>query len=51
MSGLEGYVGTITEQEPPTKYIKNKRDCDSGKTPLCNNKCRLCHTAIEDYVT
>ena len=38
----------ITEQELPTKYIRNKRDRDSGKTPTCNNKCRLYHTAIED---
>ena len=38
----------ITEKELPTKYIRNKRDRDSGKTPTCNNKCRLCHTAIED---
>ena len=47
-SDLEGYMGTITEQELATKYIRNKRDRDSGKTPTCNNKCRLCHTAIED---
>ena len=47
-SDLEGYMGTITEQELPTKYIRNKRERDSGKTPTCNNKCRLCHTAIED---
>ena len=40
-------MGTITEQELPTKYIRNKRERDSGKTPTCNNKCRLCHTAIE----
>ena len=39
---------TIAEQEPPTKYIRNKRGRDSGKTPTCNNKCRLCHTATED---
>ena len=47
-SDLEGYTGTVTEQELPTKYIRNKRDSDSGKTPACNNICRLCHTAIED---
>ena len=47
-SDLEGYMGTITEQELPTKYIRNKRDRESGKTPTCNSKCRLCHTAIED---
>ena len=46
-SDLEGYMGKITEQELPTKYIRNKRERDSGKTPTCNNKCR-CHTAIED---
>ena len=34
---LEGYMGTITAQELPTKYIRNKRDHDSGKTPTCNN--------------
>ena len=44
---LEGYMGTITEEELPTKYIRNKRYRDSGKTLTCNNKCRLCHTAIE----
>ena len=47
-SNLEGYMGAITEKELPTKYIRNKRDRDSGKTPTCNSKCRLCHTAIED---
>ena len=24
-SDLEGYMGTITEQELPTKYIRNKK--------------------------
>ena len=33
-SDLEGYMGTITEQELPTQYIRNKRDRDSGKTYL-----------------
>ena len=47
-SDLEGYMGTFTEQELPTKYITNKRERDSGETPTCNNKCRLCHTAIDD---
>ena len=47
-SNLEGYMETITEQELPTKYIRNKPGRGSGKTPTCNNKCRLCHTAIED---
>ena len=41
-------MGTITEQEFPTKYIRNKRELDSGETRTCNNKCRLCHTAIEE---
>ena len=41
-------MGTITEQELPIKYIRNKRDHDSEKTPMCNNKCRLCHTGIEE---
>ena len=45
---LEGYMGTINKQELPTRYIRNKRDRDSGKTPTCNDKYRLCHTAIED---
>ena len=39
-SDLEGYMGTITEQELPTKYIRNKGERDSGKTRSCNNKCR-----------
>ena len=47
-SDLERYMGAITEQELPTKHIRNKRGCYSGKTSTCNNKCRLCHTAIED---
>ena len=47
-SDLERYMGAITEQELPTKHIRNKRECDSGKTPTCNNKRRLCYTAIED---
>ena len=47
-SDLEGYKSTVNEQELPTKYIRNKRERGSGKTPTYNNKCRLCHTAIED---
>ena len=47
-SKIEGYMRIITEQELPTKYIRNKRDRDSGKAPTCNNKSRLCLTAIED---
>ena len=30
------------------KYLKNKGARDSGKTPDCNNKCRLCTTNVED---
>ena len=41
-------MGAITEQELPTKHIRNKRGCYLGKTSTCNSKCRLCHTAIED---
>ena len=29
---FEGYMGTITEQELLTKYIRNKRDRESGKS-------------------
>ena len=47
-SDLERYKSTVNEQELPTKYIRNKRERGSGKTPTYNNKCRLCHTAIED---
>ena len=43
---LDGYIETITEQELPTKYIRNKQDRDSGEIPAWNNKCRLFHTAI-----
>ena len=41
-SDLERYMGAITEQELPTKYIRNKRECDWGKTPTYNSKCTLC---------
>ena len=47
-SQLESYQFTIQDQELPTKYLKNKRTRDSGKTPDCNNKCRLCTTNVED---
>ena len=47
-SDLKGFMGTITEQELPTKHTRNKPEQDSEKTPTYNNKCRLCHTAIED---
>ena len=39
-----GDMGKITEQELPTKYMRNKQDRDSGKTPTCNK----CNTAIEN---
>ena len=50
MSHFEGYYLAIRDQELPTNYLKNKRDCDDGKQPTCNNKCRLCKTNIEDVV-
>ena len=48
MSDLKEYMGAITEKKLPTKCIRSKRDHDSEKVPTCKNKCRLCHTAIED---
>ena len=48
MSQLENYLSTIQDQELPTKYLKDKRARESGKTPDCNNKCRLCTTNVED---
>ena len=47
-SQLENYHSTIQDQELLTKYLKNKRARDSGKTPNCNNKCRLRTTNVED---
>ena len=47
-SQLENYLSAIKDQELSTKYLKNKRAPDSGKTPDCNNKCRLCTTNVED---
>ena len=44
----ENYLSAIQDQELPTKYLRNKRDRDSGKTPDCDNKCRLCTTNVED---
>ena len=47
-SQLENYLSTIQDQELPTKYLRNKRAHDSGKSPDCDNKCRLCTTNAED---
>ena len=47
-SQLKNYHSPIQEQELPTKYLKNKRARDSGKTLDCNSKCRLCTTNVED---
>ena len=41
-SELENYLPTIQEQKLCTKYLKNKRALDSGKSSNLNNKCRLC---------
>ena len=48
MTLQENYFATIQDQELPTKYLKNKRAQDSGKTPGYNNKCRLCTTNVKD---
>ena len=45
---LENYLSTIQDQELRIKCLKNKRARDSGKTPDCNNKSRLCTTNVED---
>ena len=47
-SQLQNYNPKIQDQELPTKYLKNKRARDSGKTPDCKNKCRLCNINIEN---
>ena len=47
-SHFESYITAIHDQELPTKYLRNKRDRDAGKEPICNNKCRLCKHNIED---
>ena len=47
-SQLENYHSAIQDQELSTKYLKNKRARDNGKTTDCNNKCRLCTTIVED---
>ena len=41
-SHFEGYAFAIQEQEITTKYLMHKRDRDAGKTPRCDNRCRLC---------
>ena len=45
-SQLENYHSTIQDQELVTKYLKNKKARESGKTPDCSNKCRLCNTNV-----
>ena len=47
-SHFDGYYSAMHDPEQPTKYLKNKRDCDDEKQPTCNNKFRLCKTNIED---
>ena len=46
-SHFEGYFSVIHDQKVPVRCLKNKRDRDYGKQPICNNKCRLCKTNIE----
>ena len=41
-SHFEGYAFAIQEQEIATKYLIHKRERDAGKTPKCDNRCRLC---------
>ena len=48
MSQQEDYLSTVQDQELPIKYLRYKRGWDSGKTPDCNNKCRLYTTNVED---
>ena len=47
-SQQKDYLPAIQDQELPTKYLRHKRARDSGKTPDCNNKCRLCTINVED---
>ena len=47
-SEVENYISVVQDQELPTKFLKNKRDRDSGKNQNCNNKCRLCINNVED---
>ena len=36
-SEVENYISYVQDQELPTKFLKNKRDRDSGKNPSCNH--------------
>ena len=47
-SHFEGYLGAIQDQEIATKYLKRKRQIDSGQQPTMNNKCHLCKSSVED---
>ena len=47
-SHFEGYLAAIRDQEIPTKFLKQKRQIDTGITPSGNNKCRLCKSNVED---
>ena len=47
-SEVENYVSVVQDQELLTKFLKNKRDRDSGENPSCSNKCRLCINNVED---
>ena len=42
------YISVVQDQELPTKFQRNERDKDSGKTESCNNKCRRCINNVED---
>ena len=47
-SHFEGYLNAIHDQEIPTKFLTNQRQCDSGQEPTCNTKVRLCKNNAED---
>ena len=47
-SHFEGYLNAIHDQETHTKFLINKRQCDSGQEPTYNTKCRLCKNNVED---
>ena len=47
-SHFEGYFEAIQDQEIATKYLKRKRQIDSGQQPTRNNKCCLCKSSVED---
>ena len=47
-SEVENYISLVQDQELPTKFLKNKRDRDSGKNPSFNNKWSLCINNVED---